>query len=119
LWGQNRAAAATAITGNYFVDPVTALVEFGADDDLSETDETLYIGEVQLGLRWSRMIKGFNARMFAQVAAEYQYWNAGGGNANALEQLRNIENSDLVSSVRTGQLETSLIGFALSTGFAW
>jgi hypothetical protein len=120
LWGQNKAAAATTVMGNYFiVDPDTALVEFGVDDDLSETDETLFIGEVQLGVRWSCMVRSLNAQMFAQVAAEYQYWNAGGGNAIALESLRNIENSELVSSVRTGDLETSLVGFALSTGFVW
>jgi hypothetical protein len=119
LWGENKARAATSLMGTYFFEEDAASIDIEADEDSVSSDETLYILEAQLGIRWSYLIKGFNARMFAQVAAEYQYWNASGSNANVLETVRNIENSELVSVATTSDLDVGLIGFALSTGFAW
>jgi hypothetical protein len=123
LWGESRAESATAILGVY-----ERLVDFDfdatADRDRLMDDETLFIGEIQTGLRWEGDVRGFNARTFAFAAVEYQYWKANGGNADSAAFLVNTNpnnpvDSDLGSTVSTGYLDMSLIGFSLGAGFVY
>lgn len=82
-------------------------------------DEAFFIGEVQAGLQWSKFVSSFNARMFARAAFEYQYWGADGGTALALSGASVPGESNGTALASADGFDNHLIGFALSTGFAW
>jgi hypothetical protein len=46
--------------------------------DYVSSDETMFIGELQLGLLWEHRLKCLPANFFVKVAAEYQYWGLSG-----------------------------------------
>jgi hypothetical protein len=119
LWGENRAASSTSVIGSYLVAPLNANLEIDADRQVLVSDETLFIGEIQTGIRWQSDVRGFNARAFGEVAFEYQYWNASGRNASTTASALNAGLSNLASLSQTGDLDASLVGLSVGAGFVW
>ncbi len=110
-------ARTLAIASSSFAGPAgNAQSVNGALDD---RDETLFIGEIQAGLQWSRCVRSFNGRMFARVGFEYQYWGTTDGNALAVAASGTGGSSLGQVAVRGGNQNVDLVGFNVMTGFAW
>lgn len=58
IWGQNQGAVGV----------------WSINLDEAAVDETLWIGEAQLGLEWSRQVNSCGGTVFARVLGEYQHW---------------------------------------------
>lgn len=70
---------------------------------------------------WSRCVSTWNARLFASLAMEYQYWDVdGGGNAVAGSFAGGSPGVSLISvTASSPNLSTHLLGFTVGTGFMW
>lgn len=88
----------------------------GATDD---SDETMFIGEFQTGLQWSRCTTALPGRFFARGAFEYQYWDTSNGNATAFATSGTAGSSSGSTYVTGGKQGFDLVGFSVMTGFAW
>jgi hypothetical protein len=86
-------------------------------------DETMFIGEVQLGLQAEHALACIPANAFLRVAAEYQYWNADSGLSAAESFVGYGELLDPTSVAITdavvGGVEANLIGFSIGAGITW
>lgn len=124
LWGRG---AAGALASSQFVNPnAGGAVIAGAEytGALAKSNSSMFIGEIQAGIQWSRCITSFNARMFARVGFEYQYWNlTNGPYAVAAAATGEGDPADpltaLITTANSGSDHLSLIGVAASTGFVW
>ncbi len=114
VWGDNDTRALSQMT---LVNPGG----FASSVNLAtaSSSDTMFIGEAQFGLQWSREIETFNARTFARCAAEYQYWNADDGSAAATSFAGNAGVSGAVVGSTARRLDLHLIGFNLGAGFMW
>jgi len=100
----------------------------GAAGSIEGGANAFFIGEVQAGLQWSRLVSSFNARMFARAAFEYQYWGADSGAVAAGATSGTgilfpappipLQSNGSVLATADG-FDNHLIGFGLSTGFVW
>ena len=89
---------------------------------LADGGDSMFVGEFQTGLQWSRCLRGCNAQAFLRGGFEYQYWNAGGDGILAAATSTAASTQGTATVVAT-TLDTSfdrhLIGFGLSAGFSW
>ena len=99
----------------------------GAAGSIEGGADAFFIGEVQAGLQWSRLVSSFNARMFARAAFEYQYWGADSGDivgvatsgSGILVPAPGILQSNGSVAASADGFNNQLVGFNLSTGFVW
>lgn len=110
-------ANTSAITHSSFSGPGGAAGSTNGAVD--EDDTTMFIGEVGLGLQWSRYVRSFNGRMFARIGGEYQYWGGSDGNAIAVSASGSPGFSLATASAVGGEQNSHLVGLTLATGFAW
>ena len=117
IWGDSELISETRVTaqtpgGGAASSNIAILTE----------DETLFIGEVQLGLEWDYRVKCFPADAFFRVVAEYQYWDCGDGSTFATsfaEFGTSPSNSRGTATSSAQAFELDLYGFSVATGFTW
>jgi len=87
---------------------------------VANSDETLFIGEFQLGLQRDYKLKCLPATAFFRGAFEYQVWDIDSNStagSNSFAVLGGTSASD-ANAAATAQ-ETTLVGFTLGTGLYW
>ena len=116
LWGDSTSSA---LTSAMIVGPGGSA--FSYNGALADGTGSTWIGELQTGLMWSRCVSTWNARLFASIALEYQYWDVdGGGNANAYSYAGGSPGvSTIAIASSSPNLSTHLVGFTIGTGFMW
>jgi len=111
LWGETDLEA---VAHSIISDPAAEIAS-----DYRSYHETLFVGEVQLGVTWEHRLSCLPANVFVKLAAEYQYWGSDG---------TPIWN-EAFATVPTGQFSNSLydadspsvslFGLNLGVGLTW
>jgi hypothetical protein len=85
----------------------------------ASSEDELFIGEVQVGLRWDHQLRCLPMRAFFQVAAEYQGWEAN-STASTFEGVFAVPNAGTgISAISASDVRMDLYGFAIGTGCTW
>ena len=116
MWGDMTSSAQTAVT---VIDFNAAGFADRIDLALAQTEDELFIGEFQAGLRWEHELKCMPALAFAHIAFEYQYWDADVGWAQTQSQAIVNANSGTATAIAGPDVEMSLVGFNLGAGLVW
>lgn len=83
-------------------------------------DNTLWIGEVQLGVQWTHQLRCLPGVAFLRVVGEYQYWDTDSdGGAMAFSVADINPGSAILATATAGDTRVDLYGFGISTGFSW
>jgi hypothetical protein len=118
LWGKTATAAETfaAVT----IDGGNAGSVNGADTCVNDT---LFIGEIQLGLEWNYALQCLPANTFIRAAVEYQRWDGGKGYSEAGSFASYSNDDDYESTANTFASATGpqmdLLGITIGTGLTW
>jgi hypothetical protein len=115
LWGPAKSVANS--NSSYFGAVGAATSQNGLV--YSESNETMFIGEIGAGLQWSKCPQSLAGRLFARGGVEYQYWGVNDPTAISGSISSQLGNSAGVVLARAGDHETHLIGFSLMAGYAW
>jgi len=89
------------------------------DQALNIDSDTLFIGEAQLGLEWSRELACLPGRAFARFGVEGQYWDANVGNSTSSSSATTVGESLGVIIANQRELEIDMYGLVLGTGLEW
>ncbi len=124
LWGPTQTAAETfaAVQASDTDFTATAGSVNGAYTNI---DDTMFIGEIQLGLEWNYALRCLPANAFFRAAVEYQRWDGGSGNSNAnsfagITVVQQVDPTSIVSTQASGLApQLDLLGFTLGTGLTW
>ncbi len=116
MWGDMISNAQTAVT---VIDFNAAGFADRIDLAVAQTEDELFIGEIQAGVRWEHELKCAPATAFAQVAFEYQYWDADVGWAQTQSQANVNANSGMAMAVAGPDVEMNLLGFNVGAGLVW
>ena len=115
IWGSSSASAITAAAASD--NPANANsvnAAFAASDS-----ESLWIGEIQVGLQWEHQLTCIPANAFFRVAAEYQNWNADNGSGAFATSLALTPGAGGAATAQAGDIELDLVGLTIGTGFTW
>jgi hypothetical protein len=86
-------------------------------------DDTLFIGEIQLGLEWNYPLQCLPANAFCRTAIEYQRWDGGPGSSEAGSFASFTDNNNYTSTGTTATSAASpqldLVGLTIGTGLTW
>ena len=114
LWGSSSVGVETSSS---VVDPTASA---GANNGaVAFSTDPIYIGEVQLGIEWDYPLACLPANAFFRVAAEYQYWDAGSGDAFATSFADEVGVVETTATAAAGGIRMHLVGLALGAGFTW
>jgi hypothetical protein len=118
MWGPTSTSAETFAA--VMVDGSNAGSVNGAS---TYVDDTLFIGEIQLGLEWNYALQCLPANAFFRTALEYQRWDGGPGASEAGSFASFTDNNNYTStasvftSAHSPQLD--LLGLTFGTGLTW
>jgi len=118
IWGPTSTSAETFAA--VMVDGSNAGSVNGAS---TYVDDTLFIGEIQLGLEWTYGLQCLPANAFFRTAVEYQRWDGGPGSSEAGSFASFTDNSNYTStasvftSAHSPQMD--LVGLTFGTGLTW
>ena len=124
LWGPTQTAAET-FASVQSSDPDYVASAGSVNGAYTNVDDTLFIGEFQLGLEWDYALRCLPANAFFRAAVEYQRWDGGSGSsaANSFAGITVDSGIDPTSVVSTQASalapQLDLIGFTLGTGLTW
>jgi hypothetical protein len=114
LWGDNDTfSSSSAILSGAFGSANSF------DQALNIDSDTLFIGEAQLGLEWSRELACMPGRAFARAGVEAQYWEANEGNSFSPSAVTTAGESLGVIVAGQRELEIDMYGLVLGTGLEW
>lgn len=114
VWGRSWIGADTSST---VVEPDGSAQAYNGA--LADVSDHIYIGEVQLGIEWNYPLQCLPANALFRLAAEYQYWDAGEGEAYAQSFAEEVGVAEGTATAYAQGLRTDLIGFSLGAGFTW
>jgi hypothetical protein len=118
MWGPTSTSAETF--ASVMVDGSNAGSVNGAS---TYVDDTLFIGEIQLGLEWNYALQCLPANAFFRTALEYQRWDGGPGSSEAgsFASLTDTNNYTSTASVFTSahSPQLDLLGLTFGTGLTW
>ncbi|MGD9635165.1 MAG: hypothetical protein AB7G28_12450 [Pirellulales bacterium] len=128
LWGPTETAAETGTLVTLTSTDPDAVAAAGSVNGANTcANDTLFIGEIQLGLEWDYALRCMPANAFCRLAVEYQRWSSGTGfsQSNSFAGA-GIDNSGVVTTTTLGDAnaladapELDLVGLAASTGLTW
>jgi hypothetical protein len=124
LWGPTQTSAETfaAVQSS---DPDFVASAASVNGAYTTIDDTLFIGEIQLGLEWNYCLCCLPANAFFRVAIEYQRWDGGQGfsAADSFAGITIVDEVDPTSIVTTtasaDEPQLDLLGFTIGTGLTW
>ena len=89
-------------------------------DGVGQSNSSLFIGEVEVGLQWMAPLKCVPADAFFRVSFDYQYWNTTDAAGINLAAGSGPEHGPVGYAFgSTGNGSTNLVGFGISTGITW
>jgi hypothetical protein len=125
LWGPTQTSVETFASVHTIADPNISGSAASVNGAYTNVDDTLFIGELQLGLEWDYCLQCVPANAFFRAALEYQRWDGGKG----FSQSQSFAGAEIVGQVDPVSIITAnaaasvpqmdLIGIALSTGLTW
>jgi hypothetical protein len=125
LWGPTQTSVETFASVHTIADPNISGSAASVNGAYTNVDDTLFIGELQLGLEWDYCLQCIPANAFFRAALEYQRWDGGKG----FSQSQSFAGAEIVGQVDPVSIITAnaaasvpqmdLIGIALSTGLTW
>jgi hypothetical protein len=124
LWGPTQTSAETfaQVQSN---DPDFVAGAASVNGAYSNIDDTLFIGEIQLGLEWNYALACLPANAFFRTALEYQRWDGGKG-FSAADSFAGIALDDgfpvesvVSTSASAAEPQMDLFGFTIGTGLTW
>jgi hypothetical protein len=124
LWGPTETAAET-FASVQSSDPNFVASASSVNAAYTAVDDTLFIGEVQLGLEWTHALQCIPANAFCRFAVEYQRWDGGSGYsaADSFAGITITGETDPTSIVSTTgaaeEPQMDLVGFTFGTGLTW
>jgi hypothetical protein len=124
LWGPTQTSAET-FAAVQTIDPTVSASAASINGAYTTIDDTMFIGEIQLGLEWDYCLCCLPANAFFRVALEYQRWDGGPGfsEANSFAGVTIQQQVDPTSIVSTSasadELQMDLFGFSIGTGLTW
>lgn len=116
VWGGIESAAQTGVS---VLNPYAPGVSDAFHSAASTTDNTLFIGSFQTGLRWSHELKCAPASAFVQFAFEMQWWDADGGLAQTNSWARVQDIGGTAAAVAGPNVQLTLVGFTMGSGLTW
>jgi hypothetical protein len=126
LWGPTQTSAetfASVLTNSTGTPSGAAASVNGA---YTNVDDTLFVGEIQLGLEWNYALQCVPAKAFFRAAIEYQRWDGGLGFSQSesfagaeITAIPNVQNSILTATAAASEPQMDLIGITLGTGLTW
>jgi hypothetical protein len=128
LWGPTETAAETGVLTTLTSSDPDAVASAGSVNGASTVaNDTLFIGEIQLGLEWDYALRCMPANAFCRLAVEYQRWSSGTGYSQANSFAGSgIDNNGTITQLTLGDAlaiadapELDLVGLAVSTGLTW
>jgi hypothetical protein len=126
LWGPTQTSVETFASVNVTsTDPNISGSAASVNGAYTNVDDTLFIGELQLGLEWLYSLQCVPANAFFRAALEYQRWDGGKGFSvsNSFAGAEVITTADPLSVITADAAasvpQMDLIGIALSTGLTW
>jgi hypothetical protein len=124
LWGPTQTAAET-FAAVHAGDPDFTASAASVNGASTYVDDTLFIGEVQLGLEWNYALRCLPANAFWRVAIEYQRWDGGLGvsTADSFAGITIDGDVDPTSIASTSAIaakpQLDLFGFTIGAGLTW
>ena len=124
VWGPTQTASETGVM-LAVSDPDAGVIGNAGSVNNASTyvDDTMFIGEIQLGLEWMYGLRCLPANAFFRAAVEYQRWDGGRG-FTAAGSFAGAEIDDepttfteAFASATEPQLD--LVGFTIGTGLTW
>lgn len=128
LWGPTETAAETGVLTTLTSSDPDAVAAAGSVNGASTcANDTLFIGEIQLGLEWDYALRCMPANAFCRLAVEYQRWSSGTGYSQANSFAGSgVDNNGTITQLTLGDAlaiadapELDLVGLAVSTGLTW
>jgi hypothetical protein len=114
LWGEAaNGGAATAAYAN------SDGFEHDAYVDVCVRDETMFIGEVQVGLQYECPLRCLPANAFFRVAFEYQNWSVSSPSNQVVAYREELNAIGVESIVTSSDVDMQLVGFNLGAGITW
>lgn len=124
LWGPTETAVETFASVLTTQQNVTASAA-SVNGAYTKVDDTLFIGEIQLGLEWNYALQCMPANAFFRTAIEYQRWDGGLGYsasqsfAGATIVNQNDPTSIITTTASAAEPQLDLIGLSIGTGLTW
>jgi hypothetical protein len=125
LWGPTQTSVETFASVQTIADPNISGSAASVNAAYTNVDDTLFIGEIQLGLEWDYCLQCVPANAFFRAALEYQRWDGGKG----WSQSQSFAGATIVGQVDPTSVITAdaaasapqmdLIGISLATGLTW
>jgi hypothetical protein len=81
-------------------------------------NDSLFIGEIQIGAQWNYKLVDYRANAFFRFAFEYQYWDTcdtGSAYSISTATAGNVASA----TANSGDSRVNLVGFTIGTGFTW
>lgn len=124
LWGPTRTSAET-FASVQASDPDFTASAASVNGAYTCVDDTLFIGEIQVGLEWNYALVCMPANAFFRAAVEYQRWDGGPGasGANSFAGITldgdTVASSIINTSAGAESPQLDLLGFTIGTGLTW
>jgi hypothetical protein len=125
LWGPTQTAVETFASVQTIADPNISGSAASVNAAYTNVDDTLFIGEIQLGLEWDYCLQCVPANAFFRAALEYQRWDGGKGFsqsqsfAGATIMTQVDPTSIITTDAAASEPQMDLIGISLATGLSW
>lgn len=115
-WGGIRSTAQTTVT---VIDPNAPGAATRFDSATASTGDELFIGQLQVGMRWTHALRCAPAIAYCHIAFEYQWWDADGSLA-MVESVAGVNDNVGRALANAGpNVELSLVGLTLGSGLMW
>lgn len=114
LWGDNdNFTSSSAILSGAFGSANSFNQALNVDSD------TLFIGEAQLGMEWSRELACMPGRAFVRAGVEGQYWEANEGFSASTSTAGTLGQSSGTILTTQRELEMDMFGLVFGAGMEW
>jgi hypothetical protein len=129
VWGPTETAAETGVMLSLTTTDPDAVAAAGSVNGASTVvEDTMFIGEIQLGLEWDYALRCLPANAFCRTAIEYQRWSGGTGYSAAnsfagasIDDGVNpvVDTTFAAANAAADAPELDLIGVSFATGLTW
>jgi hypothetical protein len=125
LWGPTQTSVETFASVSTNAIPGAQGDAASLNGAYTNVDDTLIIGEIQLGLEWEYALRCIPANAFFRAAFEYQRWEGGMGfsDSQSFAGAEIVGQADstsvLTASALAAEPQMDLFGVTLGTGLTW
>jgi hypothetical protein len=124
MWGPTETEAETAVLLSATNSGAGVVATAGSTNGAATfVDDTLFVGEVQLGLEWDYALQCLPANAFFRSALEYQRWDGGRGFSAATSfagvEINNVPTAFAQGIASAEEPQLDLVGASIGAGLTW